>query len=92
MKLELAEFPVERLILGRRFGYRDKILETDEGALLDLVRQDPRLCDATLAIASPGDNTRITGYPGISSSREYAANSGAGHAGNRFPGFAHWRR
>jgi glycine reductase len=76
MKLELAEFPVERLILGRRFSYRDKTLEVDEGALLELARQDPRLCDATLAIASPGDNTRITGIRDIVEPRIKARGGG----------------
>jgi glycine reductase len=65
MKLELAEFPVKRIILGRRFTYRDQILEVDETALLDLVRQDPRVREASLAVASPGENVRVTGIRDI---------------------------
>jgi len=65
MKLELAEFPVKRIVLGRRFVYGDETLEVDEAALLDLARQDPRVCDATLTIAEPGDNVRITGIRDI---------------------------
>ncbi|MGH7927086.1 MAG: glycine/sarcosine/betaine reductase component B subunit, partial [Candidatus Binatia bacterium] len=65
MNLELAEFPVKRTILGQRFTYRDETLEVDEAALLDLARQDPRVCDARLAIASPGENVRVTGIRDI---------------------------
>jgi glycine reductase len=65
MKLELAEFPVTRIILGRQYSYRDQTLEVNESALLDLVQQDPRLSDVNLAIASPGENVRITGIRDI---------------------------
>jgi glycine reductase len=65
MKLELAEFPVKRLILGRQFSYREETLEVDEASLLGLARQDPRLCDATLTVAAPGENVRITGIRDI---------------------------
>jgi len=39
MKLELAEFPVKRIILARRLVYGDETLEVDEPALLDLARE-----------------------------------------------------
>jgi glycine reductase complex component B subunit alpha and beta len=61
MKLEIAKFPVAHIRLGRRFTYENQILEVDEGALIDLVLQDPRITDATLAVAKPGEKTRITG-------------------------------
>ena len=76
MKLELAEFPVKRVILGNRFAYRAESLEVDEAALLALVRQDPRLCDATLAVASPGENVRITGIRDIVEPRIKISGSG----------------
>ena len=65
MKLEIAEFSVAHIRLGRRFGYENQVLEVDEGALIDLVLQDPRITDATLAVATPGEKTRITGIRDI---------------------------
>jgi glycine reductase len=40
-------------------------LEVDEDALIDFVLQDPRITDATLAVATPGEKTRITGIRDI---------------------------
>jgi glycine reductase complex component B subunit alpha and beta len=65
MKLEIAEFPVTQIRLGRRFRYENQVLEVDETALMDLVLQDPRITDATLAVATPGEKTRITGIRDI---------------------------
>ena len=64
MKLELAEFK-QKIRLGRRFSYEDQVLEVDETALIDLVLQDPRITDASLAVAMPGEKTRITGIRDI---------------------------
>src|SRR6185503_1356391 len=61
MKLELAEFPVSKIRLGNRFRYDSEILDVDEGALIALVREDARITDAKIAVASPGEKTRITG-------------------------------
>ena len=61
MKLELTEFPVTEVRLGRHFGYRGQILEVDRDALIDLVRQDRRITDVALAVARPGEKLRITG-------------------------------
>src|SRR5687767_8753625 len=76
MKLELAEFPVKRIILGHQFSYRAETLEVDEAELLDLARQDSRLGDVSLAIASPGDNVRITGIRDIVEPRIKTSGSG----------------
>jgi len=65
MKLELAEFPVKQLRLGRRFTYGNGTLEMDQAELLDLVLRDSRITDASLAVAMPGDRTRITGIRDI---------------------------
>ncbi|MGE5219233.1 MAG: glycine/sarcosine/betaine reductase component B subunit [Chloroflexota bacterium] len=65
MKLEIAEFPVKQIRLGHRFGYENQILEVDEASLLALVREDPRITDAMLAVAAPGEKTRITGIRDI---------------------------
>lgn len=61
MKLELAEFPVKQIRLGRRFAYDNGRLEVDEGALLDLIQQDTRIENVSLAVVAPGDKVRITG-------------------------------
>ena len=65
MQLELADFPVKNIILGRQFSYRNETLEVDESELHELARQDRRICDAHFAIASPGKNVRITGIRDI---------------------------
>lgn len=65
MKLEIAEFPVKQIRLGHRFGYEDRILEVDEAALLALVLEDTRITTASLCVAVPGEQTRITGIRDI---------------------------
>src|SRR5688500_20353558 len=76
MKLELAEFPVKQLRLGRRFAYGSGILEMDEGELVDLVLEDSRITDAALAIAMPGEKTRITGIRDIVEPRYKVSGNG----------------
>jgi len=61
MRLELAEFPVEQIRLGHHFAYQDHVLEVDEAALVDIVLEDRRVTDVSLAVALPGENVRITG-------------------------------
>jgi glycine reductase complex component B subunit alpha and beta len=76
MKLELAEFPVTQLRLGRRFTYGSGILELDEGELVDLVLEDSRITDASLALAMPGEKTRITGIRDIVEPRYKVSGNG----------------
>ena len=61
MRLELAEYPVDQIRLGRHFAYDKRTLEVDGGALVDLVLEDRRITDASLAVALPGESVRITG-------------------------------
>jgi hypothetical protein len=65
MRLELAEFPVKQIRLTNRFAYQRRTLDVDEGALVSLVLEDRRVTEASLAIALPGDNVRITGIRDI---------------------------
>jgi glycine reductase complex component B subunit alpha and beta len=81
MKLELAEFPVSKIRLGNRFRYDGEILDVDEGALIALVLEDSRITDATLAVASPGEKTRITGIRDIVEPRYKVSGSGQVFAG-----------
>lgn len=76
MKLEIAEFPVKKIVLGRRFSYENGQLEVDESALLDLVLEDPRISEASLAVAMPGEKTRITGIRDIVEPRTKVSGSG----------------
>ncbi|HMA81427.1 MAG TPA: glycine/sarcosine/betaine reductase component B subunit [Candidatus Binatia bacterium] len=81
MKLEIADFPVKQIRLGHRFGYEDQILEVDEAALLALVLEDTRITSASLGVAAPGEQTRITGIRDIVEPR-YKVSGG----GQVFPG------
>lgn len=76
MKLEIAEFPVTQIRLGHRFKYASGLLDVDEAAVIDLALQDPRITDAALAVAVPGEKTRITGIRDIVEPRIKVAGSG----------------
>jgi len=76
MKLELAEFPVEQIRLGRRFAYQSRILEVDAAVLVDLVLEDRRITDASVAVALPGESLRITGIRDIVEPRCKVSGSG----------------
>lgn len=65
MRLELAEFPVKQIRLGRGFAYQTGTLEVDAAALVDLMLEDRRIADASVAVALPGENIRITGIRDI---------------------------
>lgn len=52
------------------------MLEVDEAALVALVREDPRITDVALAVASPGERTRITGVRDIVEPRYKVSGSG----------------
>src|SRR5258708_30485439 len=78
MKLELAEFPVKQIRLGSRFKYESEILDVDEGELIALVLEDARITDATLAVAVPGEKTRITGIRDMVEPRFKVAGGGPG--------------
>jgi len=81
LKLEIGEFPVRQIRLGNRFAYQNEDLEVDEAALIALVLEDRRISAATLAIAAPGEQTRITGIRDIVEPR-YKVSGG----GQVFPG------
>ncbi|MBI4529401.1 MAG: hypothetical protein HY695_36850 [Deltaproteobacteria bacterium] len=65
MLLELADFPVSQIRFGTSSCYRAGTLEVDESALRRLLREDQRLTDVSLAVASPGEKVRITGVRDI---------------------------
>src|SRR5258706_3557848 len=61
MILDLAEFPVKHIRLANRFAYQRRTLEVDESALVNLVLEDRRVTEASLAVVRPGENVGITG-------------------------------
>lgn len=52
------------------------MVEVDEGALLALVLEDPRITEAVLGVAAPGEKTRITGIRDIVEPRFKVSGSG----------------
>jgi glycine reductase complex component B subunit alpha and beta len=65
MRLNLADFPVKEIRLGRRLQYQAGVLEVDQQALLDLVLEDRRIEDVSLAVVYPGEKVRVTGIRDI---------------------------
>lgn len=61
MRLELAEFPVSRIVLGGKFQYLSGTLEVDAETLTRDLLKDPRIETARLEAAHPGEKVRITG-------------------------------
>ena len=61
MRLELADYPVKEIRLGRTFRYQGGMLEVDGPALEEMILRDGRIAEAALAVVRPGDKVRITG-------------------------------
>ena len=76
MRLELADYPVSEIRLGRTFGYRAGTLEVDQPALEEMILRDRRIADASLAVVFPGDKARITGIRDIVEPRVKASGNG----------------
>jgi glycine reductase len=76
MKLEIAEYPVQQIRLSYRFSYDKQVLEIDESEIVALVREDGRIEDVSLAVAVPGEKTRITGIRDIVEPRYKLSGSG----------------
>jgi glycine reductase complex component B subunit alpha and beta len=65
MRLDLAEFRVQEIHLGKRFHCHGGILEVDQRALTDLMLEDRRIEDASVAVVHPGEKVRVTGIRDI---------------------------
>ena len=59
MRLEMGTFPVSDFVFGRTTRYDAGRLTVDREAVLEAVRQDPRIASAGLEIAKPGESVRI---------------------------------
>lgn len=60
MRLELGTFPVKEVVLSRRTGWDRGVLEVDKDELLREAARDPRIENAALEIARPGESSRVT--------------------------------
>ena len=76
MRLELARFPVKEIRFASIFRYDAGTLQIDRQALIDIVLQDRRIEEASLAIVYPGERTRITGIRDIVEPRVKVAGDG----------------
>ena len=65
MRLELADYPVAEIRLGRKFSYQGGVLEIDAPALSDMMLRDGRIREASLAVVRPGEKVRVTGIRDI---------------------------
>ncbi len=65
MRLELAEYPVKEVRLGRAFRYQSGTLEVDAEALTEMISGDGRIEEASLAVVRPGEKVRVTGIRDI---------------------------
>ena len=65
MRLELADYPVREIRLGRKTRYQDGVLEVDQAGLEQRILGDARIETASLAAVHPGDHVRITGVRDI---------------------------
>lgn len=81
MRLEMADFPVKQLKLGKRFQYRAETLEVDEDELITTIQDDPRIAAAEVAVVVPGERARVTGVRDVVEPRIKAHG-----AGQVFPG------
>lgn len=59
MPLELATYAVSEVRFGGATRYRGGVLELDREDLLALLREDPRIAEADLDVAVPGERTRL---------------------------------
>jgi glycine reductase complex component B subunit alpha and beta len=65
MQLELAEFPVREIRIGRSYSYQGGKLELDAEDLAQLVLRDPCIQEVSFETVSPGERVRITGIRDI---------------------------
>ena len=76
MRLELADYPVREIRLGRKNRYDGGVLEVDQTALEERMLGDARVETASLAVVHPGDRVRITGIRDIVEPRVKVSGNG----------------
>lgn len=76
MRLELTTFPVQKVQWSQQTRYRDGLLEINKEELLSLVLEDKKIASADLAIALPGEQTRIVNVRDVVEPRFKVSGSG----------------
>jgi sarcosine reductase len=76
MRLELADYPVKEIRLGRATRYQSAVLEIGRAAIEAMILSDGRIAEASLAVAHPGANVRITGIRDIVEPRVKVSGTG----------------
>ncbi len=74
--LELAEYRVREIRLGRETRYAAGVLEVDSEGLAAFVREDPRVRSAGFDVVRPGEKARVTGIRDVVEPRIKTAGSG----------------
>ncbi|MBI4523520.1 MAG: hypothetical protein HY695_06885 [Deltaproteobacteria bacterium] len=69
MRLELASFPVADVRLGKETSFKNGLLEINKEELLALVLDEKRIASADLAVACPGEQTRIVNIRDVAEPR-----------------------
>lgn len=59
MRLEIGNFKVKDVVFGDKTFFRNGTLTINKQEAMDFIREDEHIIDLDLAIAKPGDNTRI---------------------------------
>jgi sarcosine reductase len=85
MRLELADYPVVEARLGDRFRYETGKLELSRRELSDLVIQDGRIGEISLAVVHPGEKVRVTGIRDIVEPRVKSSGDGQVFPGTLSP-------
>lgn len=85
MRLDLADYPVKNLRLGRAFHYDAGTLTVDQRELANLVLQDGRIEDASFAVVRPGERVRVTGIRDLVEPRVKANGTGQVFPGTLSP-------
>ncbi len=74
--LELAEYRVREIRLGRETRFSSGVLEVDAEGLAALAEQDPRVRSARFDVVRPGEKARVTGIRDVVEPRIKTAGSG----------------
>lgn len=59
MRLEMGTFPVREVTFGSQTRWHEGVLEISREELIELIRRDPRIAMAEIALARPGESVRI---------------------------------
>ena len=76
MKLELANFPVERIILGDETRYLDGDLHVNPDDVRDMMFDEAFFDDIKVHVAHPGDSTRIIHVVDVAEPRHKQSGTG----------------